>query len=164
MLTPIFKGTLRYGSIVCTTNDANIGGAGNSITPAGVPHFSKFVYCADFSNTTADNQWVFVHEIAHVWQWGHSIYPVNAAVGLFLQNVADYTKAYPYDLAPGNNLSDFNIEQQASIVADYWALLTQKLTPQDNKNPKAALGDYTVVIDQLQKSGPSIRKLDQFPL
>jgi hypothetical protein len=109
-------------------------------------------------------QWVFVHEIAHVWQWGHSIYPVNAAVGLFLQNVADYTKAYPYDLAPGNNLSDFNIEQQASIVADYWALLTQKLTPQDNKNPKAALGDYTVVIDQLQKSGPSIRKLDQFPL
>lgn len=164
MLMPIFKNTLRYGSIVCTTNDANIGGAGNSITPAGVPHFSKFVYCPDFSNTTADNQWVFVHEMAHVWQWGHGIYPVNAAVGLFLQNVADYTKAYPYDLASGNNLSDFNIEQQASIVADYWALLTQKLAPQDNKNPKATLGDYSVVIDQLQKSGPSIRKLDQFPL
>ena len=112
MLMPIFKNTLRYGSIVCTTNDANIGGAGNSITPAGVPHFSTLVYCPDFSNTTADNQWVFVHEMAHVWQWGHGIYPVNAAVGLFLQNVADYTKAYAYSCF-GNNLSDFIIEHQA---------------------------------------------------
>jgi hypothetical protein len=102
--------------------------------------------------------------MVHVWQSGHGIYPVNAAVDLFLQTVGDYVKAYPYNLTRGSNLSDFNIEQQASIVADYWALLTQKLAPQDNKNPKATLAGYSVVIDQLQKSGPSVRKLDQVPL
>ena len=56
---------------------------------------------------------------------GRGIYPVNAAVGLFLQTVADYEKAYPYDPTPDKNLSDFNIEQQASIMADYRALLTR---------------------------------------
>lgn len=164
MLNPIFRDTLRYGSIVCKINEANIGGAGNSITPAGVAYFSKFVYCPDFSKTIARNQWVFVHEMVHVWQWGHGIYPVNAAIGLFLQTAADYANAYPYDLTPGKNLTDFNIEQQASIVADYWALLTKKLAPQNNNNPKAIVGDYNAVIDQLQKSGASVRKLDQIPL
>src|ERR1700757_4173541 len=127
-------------------------GLGIYFTHPGVPHFSTLVYCPDFSNTTADNQWVFVHEMVHVWQWGHGIYPVNAAVGLFLQTRGGYVKTYPYDLIPGGNLNDFKIEQQASIVADYWALLTRKLKPQDNKNPKATLSDYSDVIDQLQKS------------
>ena len=164
MLKPVFQNTLRYDSIVCEINEANIGGAANSITPAGVAHFSKFVYCPDFSKTNGAHQWVFVHEMAHVWQWGHHILPVNAAIGLFLQTAGAYTKAYPYDLTPGKRFTDFNIEQQASIVADYWALLTKKLVPQNNNNPKATLADYTDVIKQLQTSGQSVRKLDQMPL
>lgn len=164
MLMPIFKNTLRYGSIVCKINEANSGGVGNSITPAGTAYFSKLIYCADFSKTNPQDQWVFVHEIVHVWQWGHGIYPVNAAIGIFLQTGGAYANAYPYDLTPGKDLNDFNIEQQASIVADYWALQTKNLAPQNNKNKKATLGDYNAVIDQLQKSGPPVSKLDQIPL
>ncbi|HWO35022.1 MAG TPA: hypothetical protein VNO32_40030 [Candidatus Acidoferrum sp.] len=47
-------------------------------------------------------------------------------------------------------------------VADYWAL-ANNLAPLNNKNQKATVGDYTTFIDQLQKSGPSVRKLDQIP-
>jgi len=90
--------------------------------------------------------------------------PGECRCGLISTNRGDYVKAYPYNLTRGSNLSDFNIELQASIVADYWALLTQKLAPQDNKNPKATLAGYSVVIDQLQKSGPSVRKPDQASL
>jgi hypothetical protein len=161
MLEPIFKDTLRYGSIVC--KEANMGVLG--ITPAGVAYFSPSVYCPDFSKTTnPGDQWVFVHEMVHVWQWGHGIYPANGAIGLFLQTGGAYTNAYPYDLTPGKDLTDFNIEQQASIVADYWALLTKKLAALKNNNKKATVGDYSAVIDQLQKSGPSVRKLAQIPL
>ncbi len=100
--------------------------------------------------------------MVHVWQWGHGFYPVHSAIGLFLQTAADYANAYPYDLATENNLIDFNIEQQASVVADYWALVNN-LAPLNNKNKKATVGDYSAFIDQLQKSGPSVRKLDQVP-
>lgn len=163
LLKPVFKDTLRYGAIVCKINVGNVGGAWNSITPAGVAYFSKHVYCDDFSSANAGNQWVFVHEMVHIWQWGHGVYPVNAAIGLFLQTAGDYAKAYPYDLNPGDSLSNFNIEQQASIVADYWAL-TNNLDPQSNKNPKATVDDYAAVIAELQKSGRSVRKLDQYPM
>jgi hypothetical protein len=162
MLQPIFKDTLRYGEIVCKINEANIGGASNSITPAGVAYFSKQVYCSDFSKANAGDKWVFVHEMMHVWQWGHAFYPVHAAIGLFLQTAADYANAYPYDLATEKNLIDFNIEQQASVVADYWAL-ANNLAPLNNKNKKATVSDYGAFIDQLQKSGPSVKKLDQVP-
>jgi hypothetical protein len=123
------------------------------------------IYCPDFSKTPyADDQWTFVHEIGHVWQWGHGVYPVLAAIGPFLQTGGHYaTQAYPYDLTPGKDLGDFNLEQQASIIADYWALATKKLPLKWNNNKNATLGDYTAVITQLQNSGPPFSKLDEVP-
>ena len=165
MLGPIFKNTLNYGSIVCSQNDANIGGVNNSITPAGRAYFSSVFNCADFSYASPDRQWLFVHEMMHVWQWGHGIYPVIAALGIAVQTAGQYAqKGYAYDLTAGKNLIDFNIEQQASIVADYWALKSAKMAAQHNVNKNPALVDYGPLITQLQKSGPSTRKLDQMQL
>lgn len=163
MLKPIFKNTLLYGSIVCKVNEANVGGAGNSITPAGVIYFSREIYCPDFSQTNAYDQWVFIHEIVHVWQWGHGVYPIYAAICIFLRTAGAYASAYPYDLIPGKDLTAYNLEQQASIVADYWALLTNKLRAQNNNNKQAVISEYSAVIDQLQNSGPAVRKLDEIP-
>lgn len=164
LLKPVFKNTLEYGAIRCDINTADIGGVGNSITPAGTTYFSKLHYCSDFSKAGAWAQWLFVHEMMHVWQWGHHIWPVNQAICLFITQGGDYRRAYPYDLRPGKNLIDYNIEQQASIIADYWALLTRKLRPQDNNNTQTTLNDYAELIAQLNSSGPSIRKLDQIPI
>lgn len=160
ILGPIFRYSLRYHSIRCDINTGNVGGVSNSITPAGVAHFSKLVYCEDFFKATADDQWVFVHEMTHVWQWAHGVYPIWSAVGIFLQKKGDYANAYPYDLAPGKKLDDFNIEQQASIVADFWALATKKLSAQNNNNAKATVGDYVDLIDEARNAGPPLSKSD----
>jgi hypothetical protein len=163
LLLPVFRNTLKYHSIRCSINEANIGGVNNSLTPAGIPYFSQNIYCADFSLAGANDQWVFVHEMTHVWQWQHGIYPVMEALGLVITH-RHYQKAYPYDLTPGKELEDYNIEQQASIIADYWGLFTRKLTPQYNKDLRATLSDYTDLIEDLHKSGPPTPELDRIPL
>jgi hypothetical protein len=163
LLTPVYQNTLRYPWIECDVNVMNVGGKSNSITPGGKAYFSTQIYCDDFSKANPWDQWVFVHEMMHVWQWGHGVYPVYAAIGIFLQTPDDYAKAYPYDLTPGKSLKAFNIEQQASIVADYWALLTGTLAPQNNNNAKPAKSDYGAFMADLWKAGPSVRKLDQTP-
>jgi hypothetical protein len=162
LLKPVFLNTLNYYSIVCDVNMANVGGVDNSITPAGVVHFSRNKYCPDFSGVES-RKWLFVHEIVHVWQWGHGVYPVWAAIGAWFENGGDYLKAYNYDLKPGKSLRDYNLEQQASIVADYWALQYGNELPRDNNNFNASVADYKDVIDELQKSGPPVSTLDAMP-
>jgi hypothetical protein len=163
LLHPVFGNTLNYRNIVCEINTGDVGGPWNSITPAGTPYFSRHLYCADFAASKPDYQWVFVHEMVHVWQWGHGIYPVISAIGIFFASLGDYQKAYGYTLKAGDGLSGFNLEQQAAIVADYWGLATGLVKPKSNGNPAATVGDYATAIAELQKSGPPVRKLDQTP-
>jgi hypothetical protein len=40
----------------------------------------------------------------------------------FFRHPTNYGLNYAYDLTTSNRFSDYNIEQQASIVADYWAV------------------------------------------
>jgi hypothetical protein len=76
------------------------------------------------------------------------------AIGLFVSNIkCGYGAAYPYDLESSKDLSGFNIEQQAAIVADYWAM-TQGLKPGYNSDPEPRLTDHVRYIDQLRLSGP----------
>ena len=166
LIQPVFKDTLRYESIRCDINKANIGGVKNSLTPAGTAHFSKLIYCEDFSSKDTDPgaQWVFVHEMTHAWQWQHGRYPLNEAIGAFIVNGFDYDQAYPYDLTSGNALDDYNLEQQASIVADYWALKTGMLRPKRNRNKQATLDDYTNVIAELWNSGEPRSQFQELPM
>ena len=160
LLEPIFKNMVPYNSIKCKINTLEVGGPYNSITPAGHPMFSKFVYCNDFTKAALQDQWVFFHEFTHVWQWHHDIRPVVSAIGIFISKAADYLSAYPYTVAPGDKFSDFNIEQQAAIVADYWYMAMKKQKPLNNTNPKATVADYADVMKQFQLAGPPVNPLD----
>ena len=176
LLKDVFKGTLRYEAVRCGTTDA----VEIAVAPAGVAYFSPRYYCEDFSQADEWPQWVFVHEMMHIWQWGHHVWPATQAICPFIQfkvwpqmqaflgstqSKGDYGNAYYYDLTPGKKLTDYNIEQQGSIVADYWLLFAKKqLRPQRNNDQQATLDDYTVLIAQLQNAGPSVRKLDQVPI
>jgi hypothetical protein len=166
ILQPIFKDALRYHTVRCDINKANVGGRGNSITPAGTAYFSQDIYCEDFSakDVAESDQWVFVHEMAHAWQWQHGRYPVYEAIGTYFTKGGKYEKAYPYDLTSGSSFDDYNLEQQASIVADYWGLLTGKLRPQQNKNAQATKNDYLKMMTQLWNSGAPSSQLDGVPL
>jgi hypothetical protein len=118
----VFYDTIDFERHEITTNDQNIGGADNSVTYSDTPHYSHQIWCADFSDPNADT-WVFVHEFGRVWQYYYGVKPINGWIYGAIKYGRDYVdKMYPYDLTLYKRFKDYDIEQQASIVADYWAV------------------------------------------
>jgi hypothetical protein len=152
LLKPIFGGTLPYNEIWVGQNSSKWGGRLNSITLGTVPNFALAIYNLDFSGTSYHHRAVFVHELTHVWQTYHGMSNIWCGIKLWMK-YSDYNDSYAYDLADETLLTDFNMEQQASIVADYW-LATQGQGPLHNKGTKTGLRDYMPFILQLFLSGP----------
>lgn len=63
-----------------------------------------------------EQQHLFMHEMMHVWQHQRGMWVRTRGL---ISRFADYT----YDLDK-NKLLDYSLEQQASIVSDYWLLKT----------------------------------------
>lgn len=87
-----------------------------AMTPNGEVYFREGYYYADFSeaNISIDNRHVFLHELCHVWQYQHGM-------AVKLRGLFSWAVDYHYDLAKAR-LSDYSMEQQASIVSDYYIL------------------------------------------
>lgn len=86
-----------------------------AMAPNGEIWFRKELYKADFSMAGAGLQHVFIHEMAHVWQ--HQKGMCVRIRGLF-----SWIAEYKYRLDDKRLLHDYPMEQQASIIADYWFL------------------------------------------
>jgi hypothetical protein len=77
----------------------------------------------DFSKADFNMKVLFIHEMAHVWQWqlGFRI----KLHGFWTAITGGYTKgsAYEYDSTrdDGKILPEFNFEQQAEIISHYFA-------------------------------------------
>jgi hypothetical protein len=69
---------------------------------------------------------MFIHEMTHVWQNQHNIKGtgVTGAVMLWAKNLfsSAHENIYSYTLDSTKTLADYNIEQQAEIVATYSAM------------------------------------------
>lgn len=153
----VFGDTLVHNTKI-TTNDRNVGGADNSITYSDIPHYSNQIWCADFSDPSADT-WTFVHEFGHVWQYKYFKSPISGWLENVMRHPRDYTLNYWYNLTSSDDFYDYNIEQQASIVADYWAVsvLYKSKYCKFPKDPQPS--DYYDFIYQVQNpSGPSKKK------
>ena len=86
-----------------------------AMSPNGRIYFHPSRYVADFSLENKRLQHWLMHEMTHVWQH-HLGYPVRCRGALRLG------LSYAYRLAPGKRLSDFNMEAQGDVLADYFAL------------------------------------------
>lgn len=79
-------------------------------------------------------KYIMVHELGHVWQHQHSpvILPLKA-VKQRLENYFSENKGalalYRYRLEPDKEFDDYGVEQQASILADYYALKEYNFWP-----------------------------------
>ena len=69
-----------------------------------------------------------------------------------MRHLGDYEDAYPYDLSDSDDLTDFNIEQQASIIEDWWRI-TKHMLPLNNHGADKTLAAYTPFVDQLRNAG-----------
>ena len=86
-----------------------------AMTPNGAMYFHKSCCLVDFSAGSEHARHWFMHEMVHVWQ--HQLgYPVRTrgAVRLGL--------SYRYELAMDKTLSDYNMEAQGDLLADYFVL------------------------------------------
>jgi hypothetical protein len=73
------------------------------------------VYFDDYSATGFRQQAHFIHEMAHVWQ----VRTQN--INLISRRMVEWD--YDYTLEPGKRFLEYKVEQQASIVADYFLFL-----------------------------------------
>ena len=86
-----------------------------AMTPNGAMYFHKSCCLLDFSAGSEDARHWFMHEMVHIWQ--HQLgYPVR------LRGAFRIGLSYRYDLAPHKRLSDYNMEAQGDLLADYFVL------------------------------------------
>jgi hypothetical protein len=115
----VFKYTIPYDNIYLSTG---LGAGDRPFTIPDPENFGSFIIYIG-SKVTWD---ILIHELAHVWQghnsnfaWG---YTLNS---LFSQMVCD--NAYKYRL--GDEWQNYNVEQQASIVEDWYKRGRSKSDP-----------------------------------
>ncbi|MBR0692814.1 hypothetical protein [Bradyrhizobium lablabi] len=152
LLFPIFGDTLDYDQQTVDRNDDHTGGEYNSFTPGYFPNMSPHIWSWDYSLASHGKAAVFVHEMVHVWQSGHGSHNILRGAYLYVRYRGDYDRAYKYNLDSSTNLGDFNMEQQAAIIEDYY-LVSKHLAPDSNVGTRKGLGDYEPYVAQLKAAG-----------
>ena len=86
-----------------------------AMTPNGSIYFHRSCFLPDYTRGDPAVVHWFLHEMVHVWQ--HQLgYPVR------LRGAFRIGLSYRYELRPGALLSDYNMEAQGDLLADYFAL------------------------------------------
>ncbi|MDV2470101.1 hypothetical protein QR674_14055 [Acinetobacter chinensis] len=92
------------------------------MAPDGYIHLKDADFCEDFSCLSLGYQAVFIHEMAHVYQYQRQI---NVLLkGAVLQSALYLSlgkyNPYHYTLKKGKDYFDYNIEQQGDIAKDIY--------------------------------------------
>jgi hypothetical protein len=122
MLQQIFKGSINYSAVKIHNRKwvSWIQADDVTMAPDGEIYFNKKTFQEDFDDPNIrQNQHTvihhFIHEMVHVWQ-----YQLGFSVKLQgLASAAGY--GYKYSLDTKKKLSDYPMESQANIIAD-WAM------------------------------------------
>lgn len=128
LLQPIFRHALDYGRVrVMARRYAPFQAALVAMSPNGNMFFPRgSLYCDDFSCVSPQRAALFIHEAVHVWQ--HQMGCCVRLCGLCLALQGGYIKARAYSyrhlLKQKNQLNQFNIEQQAVIITDFFTAST----------------------------------------
>lgn len=126
----IYKSSIDYSAVKVHDKKYNPMHPRNSaITPNG-EIYTNGVYAEDYATTLPYLKSLFVHEMAHVYQYQLKILnPVYAAINEAFKHGFNYNKAYHYTLSAENDLLDYAIEQQAQIIEDYYRVNFLSLMP-----------------------------------
>jgi hypothetical protein len=111
----IFGSSLDYKQVLIHNTKAYFfQPSDTAITPNGEIYFPADSYKSDFSFNTQDATWL-IHELTHVWQYQR---------GMWVRTRGVLYRNYRYgDLESAQRpFLSYGIEQQASIVADYFRL------------------------------------------
>lgn len=117
----VFKDSIDYAKVKVHKGEYLLWVQDNhtAMTPNGEMYFPEEIYKEDFSQV---DQRFFIHEMTHIWQYqlGYDVEKnglLLAAKGGYINNAA---YRYSSIISKQSDLSEFNMEQQADIVADYF--------------------------------------------
>ncbi len=92
----------------------------SGMTPNGEIYMSG-CYSDDYTQKGVPSHAFFLHEMTHVWQYQNKIlHPILEATLLQLKHKFNYASAYSFSLDTKKDLTDYNMEQQAAIIEDYY--------------------------------------------
>lgn len=115
-------------------------GASYIIAPDGHLYLGRNLRgLTDFSAAGLAMQGLFIHEMAHVWQYQRG---VNVLVRGALEQVRHFCgfNQYRYRLDPGKALGQYKLEQQGEILRHYFLAQHGQPTPYSPAQYLAALG------------------------
>lgn len=92
------------------------------MTPNGEIYAPPAVYSKDFSGESNERKSTFIHEMCHVWQWQRNIKNVKweAIKEKFAHGSSYDEEAYKYKIELYYDLKQFGLEQQATMIEDYY--------------------------------------------
>jgi len=129
----VFGDHLQVDDLVTGTSAIAPWVTDNTMTPRYTPWFPAANYSNDFSGNVSNQlHHHFIHEMSHVLQSQNGNYNWLDGPYFAIRYASQYGNTYPYDNNDlGRPLSDFNFEQQADIIADYF---TGNIIPQQYQN------------------------------
>lgn len=146
MLFPIFRDGIDYDAIQIIhaahpfqPSDAYMAPRGHIYAPG---HLFRDDWAAP--EVSAVSRAELVHEMTHVWQFANGYDILVEGVEQLLATRGSYDRAYRYNLEWGRDLTDYNIEQQAAILEDYYRIRYEGLHPVE-------LGNQNMSIDQRER-------------
>lgn len=120
----VFQNALNYKAVRIHDEKYIFFQAANVLmTPNGQIYAPGTMYRNDYASEPLNYQELFIHELAHVWQYQMKVLnPKLSGLFEFVRNGFSYGKAYRYVLQSEKDLTDYGMEQQAAIVADYFTV------------------------------------------
>lgn len=100
-----------------------------AMSPFGTIHFPTALYVDDFSTTNISKKHLFIHEMAHIWQYqlGLKLWLDGTLLTVKGGYQNNQCYAYAHCITELQHFSDYNIEQQADLIADWFVFQhTQK--------------------------------------
>lgn len=90
------------------------------MAPNGCIHMKDANFCHDFSKESLSIQALFIHEMAHIYQYQHQVNVLLKGAILQIALYASYGKynPYHYTLEANKKYWAYNIEQQGDIAKD----------------------------------------------
>ncbi len=132
VLVALFAGALDLDAIhVVQDKYVPFQGDDTYMTPENDMFAPGALYLEDFSLPEIEPYVAstLVHEMTHAWQHQSGMDLIAAGAITFAATGGDYQAAYPYALDPAKDLTDYNVEQQASIIEDYYLLKVRQTAP-----------------------------------
>ena len=164
----VFRDAIDYAAV--TVSDSQyifFQPEGVAMTPDG-NLFMYGCYHADYSQADSGSRGLFIHEMTHVWQFQNKVLrPVAECVNLAMKHEFNYVAAYNFLLDENKDLTRYGMEQQASIVAEYFLVKHEGLASYARDCANKCSDDekirlYEKVLEKFLKD-PSYAKQSDFP-